>query len=223
MIARRQLSEAELESIAHLVPDPTRRSAVRAAAGEPVPDDPLRVSEPLLDGNESRYVAECISGNWISSAGGFVRELRAAVRGCGLLRARRRLLERDCRASPGPGGCGVGRGRRGADPGVHDDRDRERSPLPRRDAGAASTPSPTPATSTSPWRRRELTPRTRAIVPVHVYGHPVEAAPLRRARRRARPDRRRGCGRGPRRALRRRAGRAAWATWPRSRSTPTRS
>ena len=33
------------------------------------------VNEPLLDGNEKRYLAECIDTGWISSEGPFVRRL----------------------------------------------------------------------------------------------------------------------------------------------------
>ena len=35
----------------------------------------IPVSEPLLDGNETRYLAECIKTGWISSEGPFVRKL----------------------------------------------------------------------------------------------------------------------------------------------------
>jgi perosamine synthetase len=36
---------------------------------------PIPVNEPLLDGNERRYLAECIDSGWISSEGPFVSEL----------------------------------------------------------------------------------------------------------------------------------------------------
>jgi perosamine synthetase len=36
---------------------------------------PIPVNEPLLDGNEERYLAECIRTGWISSEGPFVRRL----------------------------------------------------------------------------------------------------------------------------------------------------
>src|ERR1700726_1533984 len=45
----------------------------------------LRVCDTLLDGNELRYVTECIESNWISSAGRFVgafEERFAAAAGC---------------------------------------------------------------------------------------------------------------------------------------------
>ena len=37
--------------------------------------DAVPVNEPLLDGNEKRYLAECIDTGWISSEGPFVRRL----------------------------------------------------------------------------------------------------------------------------------------------------
>src|SRR5437016_5028175 len=36
---------------------------------------PVPVNEPLLDGNEERYLAECIRTGWISSEGPFVHRL----------------------------------------------------------------------------------------------------------------------------------------------------
>ena len=33
----------------------------------------IPVNEPLLDGNEKRYLAECVQTGWISSEGPFVR------------------------------------------------------------------------------------------------------------------------------------------------------
>ena len=34
----------------------------------------IPVNEPLLDGNELKYVSECITTGWISSAGKFITE-----------------------------------------------------------------------------------------------------------------------------------------------------
>ena len=180
MIARRQLSEAELESIAHLVPDPDpplgRPSPL---AGEPVPGEPLRVSEPLLDGNESRYVAECISGNWISSAGGFVREFerRFADAVC---------CEHGVACSSGTAALHLALAAAGVGEG-----DEVLIPAFTMIATAnairflGATPvlvdsEPDTGNIDVSLAAAKLTPRTRAIVPVHVYGHPVEAAPLRR-------------------------------------------
>ena len=67
-----QLAAAELEPIADCIPDPEPPLVTS-------PDSPaLRVAETLLDGNELRYVAECVKTNWVSSAGPFVPRFEAA-------------------------------------------------------------------------------------------------------------------------------------------------
>ena len=38
----------------------------------------IPVSDPQLDGNELRYLTQCVQSNWISSAGRFVREFEQA-------------------------------------------------------------------------------------------------------------------------------------------------
>ena len=74
--------------------DPLERSGVAApdapqTPSELIPDpEPelsagpdgrvLKVAATLLDGNESRYVQQCLSENWISSAGSFVSRLERA-------------------------------------------------------------------------------------------------------------------------------------------------
>jgi hypothetical protein len=86
MSAPYQLSEDELAAIRHLVPDPEPPLAHPVPLdGETVPAGPLMVCETLLDGNERRYVEECLDTNWISSAGSFVgrfEESFAAAVGC---------------------------------------------------------------------------------------------------------------------------------------------
>src|ERR1700675_3983869 len=39
----------------------------------------IPVNEPLLNGNEARYLAECIETGWISSEGPFVRRLEEGM------------------------------------------------------------------------------------------------------------------------------------------------
>ena len=39
--------------------------------------DFIPVNEPLLDGNEKKYLAECIDTGWISSEGPFVRKFES--------------------------------------------------------------------------------------------------------------------------------------------------
>src|SRR4051812_30922275 len=39
----------------------------------------IPVNEPLLDGNEKKYLSECIDGGWISSEGAFVQRLEEGL------------------------------------------------------------------------------------------------------------------------------------------------
>ncbi|MEM4218019.1 MAG: DegT/DnrJ/EryC1/StrS family aminotransferase, partial [Candidatus Methanomethylicaceae archaeon] len=39
----------------------------------------IPVNEPLLDGNEARYLQECIATGWISSEGPFVERFEAEM------------------------------------------------------------------------------------------------------------------------------------------------
>ncbi len=174
MITPRRLTAAELDSISHLIPDPEPQLAEPTSiGGAPAPARPLRVSEPLLDGNEARYVAECVAGNWISSAGPFVgrfeREFAAAV-GC----------RHGVACSSGTAAlhlalaaAGIGEGDEvlipaftmiatanavrflGADPVLVD--------------SEPETGNLDPALLAA-----KLSARTKAIVPIHVYGHPAE-------------------------------------------------
>ena len=43
--------------------------------------DFIPVNTPLLDGNEKKYLNECIDTGWISSEGPFVRQLEEGVAG----------------------------------------------------------------------------------------------------------------------------------------------
>lgn len=179
MIEPRELTEAEFESIRHLLPAPEPELGRPGPIdGEPAPSEPLFVCTPLLDGNEARYVAQCVEGNWISSGGAFVgrfeRDFAQAV-GC----------EHGIACSSGTaalhlalGAAGIGAGDEvlipaftmiatanavrylGAEPVLVDSEP---------ETGNLDVERLTP----------KLSPRTRAIVPVHVYGHPVEMGPLR--------------------------------------------
>ena len=39
----------------------------------------IPVNEPLLDGNEKKYLTECIDTGWISSEGPFVKKLEDGI------------------------------------------------------------------------------------------------------------------------------------------------
>ncbi len=139
--------------------------------------DFVPVNEPLLDGNEKAYLAECIDSGWVSAEGPFVQRFEQAL----AQRVGRRHGVAVCNGSValelavaaldiGPGdevilptftiiSCAAAVLRAGATPVLVD-----ADPLTwnmRTDAVAA-----------------RITPRTRAIMVVHLYGLPVDMAPM---------------------------------------------
>lgn len=143
----------------------------------------IPVNEPLLDGNERKYLNECIDTGWISSEGPFIKRFEEAF----ARRVNRRHAIAVCNGSValdaaivalrlGPGdevimpsftiiSCAAAIVRAGATPVLVD-----------------SDPQT--------WNMRvdqveaRITPRTRAIMPVHIYGLPVDMAPLEEIARR---------------------------------------
>ncbi len=135
------------------------------------------VNQPLLDGNERRYLLECIDSGWISSEGPFVQRLEAGM----AQRTGRRHAVAVCNGSAaleaavaalglGPGdevilptftiiSCAAAVVRAGAVPVLVDC---EPVTWNMDVAQVAAT----------------ITPRTRAILAVHVYGLPVDMDPL---------------------------------------------
>ncbi len=137
----------------------------------------IPVSEPSLDGRELEYVTECLQTGWISSSGRFIGEFEESWAAyCG-----RRYGIAVCNGTValqlavaaldlGPGdevimpsftiiSCAMAVVYRGAVPVLVD---------------------ADPATwcmDVSQVAAR-ITPRTRAIMPVHIYGHPVDMDPL---------------------------------------------
>lgn len=137
----------------------------------------IPVNEPRLDGNELQYLTECIETGWISSEGRFVEELeRRVAQACGrrfgvaVANGSVALDAAVLALGIGPGhevilptltiiSCAAAVVRAGATPVVVD---------------------------SDPWTwnmdvrllGQKLTPRTRAIMAVHLYGLPVEMEPL---------------------------------------------
>lgn len=137
----------------------------------------IPVNEPRLDGHELEYVTECLQTGWISSAGRFIAEFEAGWAAyCG-----RRYGVAVCNGTValqlavaaldlGPGdevimpsftiiSCAMAVVYQGAVPVLVD---------------------ADPATWCMDVAQVEakITPRTRAIMPVHIYGHPVDMDPL---------------------------------------------
>lgn len=137
----------------------------------------IPVNEPLLDGNEKKYLLECIETGWISSEGPFVREFEerfarrvgrqhgiAVANGSGALDIAVQAL----RLGPGDEvivptftiiSCAAAIIRAGAVP-VLVDADPETWNMDARQVAA------------------RITPRTRAIMVVHIYGLPVDMDPI---------------------------------------------
>jgi perosamine synthetase len=137
----------------------------------------IPVNQPLLNGNEAKYLAECIDSGWISSEGPFVRQLEEGV---AMLTGQRHgvavangsvALELAVKALDiGPGdevilptftiiACAAAIVRAGATPVVVDS---------------------DPLTWNIDTRQIEekITARTKAIMVVHIYGLPVDMDPV---------------------------------------------
>jgi perosamine synthetase len=137
----------------------------------------IPVSEPLLDGNELTYVSECIGTGWISSSGAYIErfeqgwaEYCGVKHGIAVSSGTAGLQIAVDALRPEPGGeiimpsltiisCALAAVRAGAVPVVVDC-DPKTYCIDIDQVAAA------------------ITPRTLAIMPVHMYGHPVDMAPL---------------------------------------------
>lgn len=137
----------------------------------------IPVNEPLLDGNEERYLAECIRTGWISSEGPFVQRLEEGF----AARVGRRHGISVCNGSValdvavaalglGPGdevilpsftiiSCAAAVVRAGARPVLVDS-------------------EPDTWNTTAERIAARITPRTKAIMIVHIYGLPVDMDPV---------------------------------------------
>ncbi|HEV8308732.1 MAG TPA: DegT/DnrJ/EryC1/StrS family aminotransferase [Methylomirabilota bacterium] len=82
MIEETRLPDSVMAELGKIIPGPEPHLEVRIPR-IPVVEEALTrriipVSDPKLDGNELRYVTQCIQSNWISSAGRFVRDFEEA-------------------------------------------------------------------------------------------------------------------------------------------------
>lgn len=137
----------------------------------------IPVNEPLLAGNEARYVEDCVKTGWISSAGKYIERfeqdwaaycsrrhgvsvsngttaLEAAVEALGLKEGDEVILPSFTIVS-----CASAIVRAGATPVVVDC-------------------DPDLYTVTAAHFEAAITPRTRAIMPIHIYGHPADMDPI---------------------------------------------
>jgi perosamine synthetase len=139
--------------------------------------NPIPVNEPLLDGNEQKYLIECIKTGWVSAEGPFVTQFEAQF-------ANRVDRQYGIAVSNGSGALdiaiaalGIGRGdevilptftiiscaaaivRAGATPVVVD-------------------ADPLTWNMATDQIEAKITPQTRAIMVVHIYGLPVDMHPI---------------------------------------------
>jgi len=138
---------------------------------------PVPVNEPLLDGNEKKYLLECIETGWISSEGPFIREFenKFAARvgrkhGVAVCNGTAALDAAVDALGIGPGdevimpaftiiSCVGQVVRAGAKPVLVDS-------------------DPVTWNMDVAQIEEKITPRTRAIMAVHIYGLPVDMDPL---------------------------------------------
>jgi perosamine synthetase len=138
---------------------------------------PIPVNEPLLDGNERAYLAECISTGWISSEGPFITRFEAAFalrmgrkHGVAVANGSGALDIAVAALRLGPGdevilpsftiiSCAASIVRAGATPVVVDC-------------------DPVTWNMTADHVAAVITPRTRAIMVVHIFGLPVDMDPI---------------------------------------------
>lgn len=173
MINESNISEKDLEEIRDLIPGP-----------EPSAPKSIPVADTALNGNELRYLTQCILSNWISSAGPFVREFENRF-------AREMGCEYGVACSSGTIALHLAVTTLGIGPG-------DEVIIPAftmvATASAVSYTGAVPVlvdAEPDTWNmdvsqiEAKITPRTKAIIVVHVYGHPVDMDPvLEIARRR---------------------------------------
>jgi len=177
MLTPVELSLSELGELAEIIPGP---EPVLKAVRHPIPqweERPHRpsipVCEPTLSGNEMEYVAHCVRTNWISSIGDYVRRFEAAfAEACG--------TQYGVACANGTVALHLALATLGLEPG-------DEVIIPAftmiATANAVTYLSCRPVLVDSEletWNmdinqvEDKITPRTRAIIPVHTYGHPVD-------------------------------------------------
>ncbi|MEA3335761.1 MAG: DegT/DnrJ/EryC1/StrS family aminotransferase [Chloroflexota bacterium] len=176
-----ELSLDEMGDLAEIIPaqDPEVKVSYR-----PIPafDQPSRrriipVCEPELSGNELKYVQQAIETNWISSAGSFIHDFEAEfAAACG--------TNFGIACANGTVALHLTLATLGLEPG-------DEVILPTftmiATINAVTYCGATPVLVDNEldyWQMdvdqvaEKITPRTRAILPVHIYGHPVDMDPL---------------------------------------------
>ena len=136
-----------------------------------------RVAAPDLSGNESAYVNECLRSTWISSNGPFISKFEASIANYTNTRHAIATCNGTVALHLALTGLGVGPGDEVIVPSL----------TFVATANAVVYCGATPVFADSdmdtwclsvPSVARLLSPRTKAIIPVHLYGHPCDMGPL---------------------------------------------
>jgi perosamine synthetase len=133
----------------------------------------IPVNEPLLDGNEKRYLAECIDSGWISSEGPFVAKFESEFAAAVGRRFGVAVCNGTAALEAAVAACGIGQGDEVIMPAF----------TIISCAAAVIRSGATPVLVDSDpvtWNmeagkiEEKISPRTKAIMPVHTYGLPVD-------------------------------------------------
>jgi perosamine synthetase len=177
MLKPAELSLEDMGDLAEIIPasDPEVKVSYR-----PIPDFDrpsvrgiIPVCEPTLGGNELKYITQAVETNWISSAGGFIRDFEARfAAACG--------AKYGIACANGTVAVHLALATLDLQPG-------DEVILPTftmiATINAVTYCGATPVlvdNEPAYWQMdvddvaRKITPRTRAILPVHIYGHPVD-------------------------------------------------
>lgn len=182
MLQPSELSLEEMGELAAIIPAADPEVRVRYKA---IPDfehqarrSIIPVCEPTLGGNELKYVQQAIETNWISSAGKFIRDFEAIfAEFCG--------AQYGIACANGTVAMHLAMAALGLEPG-------DEVIIPTftmiATANAVTYCGARPVLvdmEPTYWQMdvdqvaAKITPRTKAIVPVHIYGHPTDMDPLR--------------------------------------------
>lgn len=176
MLKRIELPLEELGELAAIIPgpEPDVEAKVRrvpgvawSTSGEFIP-----VCEPSLTGNELKYLTRCIETNWVSSTGRYVEEFEARFAACCGARYGISCTSGTTALHLAVAATGVGPGDEVIIPAF--------TMIATANAVAYTGAKPVLADSEPrTWNidpkeiARKITPRTRALIPMHTYGHPA--------------------------------------------------
>jgi len=138
----------------------------------------IPVYQPSLTGNEKRYVMECLDSSWISSKGGFIGEFERRFAEYTGIRHAATVSNGTVALHVAMVALGIGPGDEVIVPTL--------TYISSVNAITYTGGTPVFVDSLEPtWQMdpadvaRKITPRTKAILAVHLYGHPCDMQPLR--------------------------------------------